>query len=41
MKITMYKYDPAVDAKPYYVTGEVEYKLLQTISGFLGKHMEP
>ena len=22
-------------------TGEVEYKLIQTISGFLGKHMEP
>lgn len=38
MKITMYKYDPAVDAKPYYVTGEVEYTdkmtLLECIIAF-------
>lgn len=38
MKITMFKYDPAVDAKPYYVTGEVEYTdkmtLLQCIVAF-------
>lgn len=38
MKITMYKYDPAVDAKPYYVTGEVAYTdkmtLLQCIIAF-------
>lgn len=26
MKITVYKYDPAVDAAPYYVSGDVEYR---------------
>ena len=38
MKINMYKYDPAVDAAPYYVTGEVAYTdkmtLLECIIAF-------
>jgi len=30
MKITVYKYDPATDAAPYYVSGEVEYRAMMT-----------
>jgi len=30
MKITVFKFDPAVDAAPYYVTGEVEWRKRMT-----------